>query len=120
MRAGDSMALRYQRASSQSRTTRSAFTRLIPARAGEDYEVLREQLFGIERPGASAPRFSVLVRCGLAAWALGRHDLATLPPPLPLASVRTPVEHATAASLLVKLIASLILSPRQEAPPCRT
>ncbi len=128
MRAGDSTALRYQRASSQSRTrpaeqkktARSAVTHLIPARAGEDYEVLREQLFGIERPGASAPRFSVLVRCGLAAWALGRHDLATLAPPVPLASVRTPVENATAASLLVNLIANLILSPRQEAPPCRT
>src|SRR6266849_3745364 len=97
VRAGDSTALRYQRASSQSRTrpaeqkktARSAVTHLIPTRAGEDYEVLREQLFGIERPGASAARFSVLVRCGLAAWALGRHDLATLPPHVPLASVRT-------------------------------
>src|SRR5208282_4186795 len=128
MRAGDSTALRYQRASSPSRTrlaeqkktARSAVTHLLPARAGEDYEVLREQLFGIERPGASAPRFSVLVRCGLAAWALTRHDLATLAPHVPLASVRTPVENATAASLLVNLIANLILSPRQEAPPCRT
>ena len=128
MRAGDSTALRYQRASSQSRTrpaeqkktARSAVTHLIPARAGEDYETLREQLFGIERPGASAPRFSLLVRCGLAAWALGRHDLATLAPHVPLASIRTPVENATAASLLVNLIANLILSPRQEAPPCRT
>ncbi len=128
VRAGDSTALRYQRASSQSRTrpaeqkktARSVVTHLIPTRAGEDYEVLREQLFGIERPGASAARFSVLVRCGLAAWALGRHDLATLPPHVPLASVRTPAEHVTAGSLLVKLIANLILSPRQEAPPCRT
>lgn len=128
MRTGDSTALRYQRASSQSRTrpaeqkktARSAVTHLIPARAGEDYELLREQLFGIERPGVSAARFSLLVRCGLAAWALGRHDLATLASHVPLASVQTPVESATAASLLVNLIANLILSPRQEAPPCRT
>jgi len=86
---------------------------------------LREQLFGIERPGAPAAGFGVLVRCGLAAWALGRRDLAALPPHAPLvtkpsASVPTPVEYVTAGSLLVKLIANLILSPRQEAPPCRT
>jgi hypothetical protein len=93
---------------------------LIPVRAGEDYEVLRQQLFGIERPGAPAARFSVLLRCGLAAWALGRRDLAALPPHMPLASAPTPAEHVTAGSLLVKLIANLILSPRQEASPCRT
>ena len=94
--------------------------RLIPARADEDYEVLREQLFGIERPGVPAAGFSVLVRCGLAAWALGRHALAALPSDAPVASVRTPAEHVTVDSVLVKLIANLILSPRQEAPPCRT
>jgi hypothetical protein len=93
---------------------------LIPARAGEDYEVLREQLFGIERPGVPVAGFSVLLRRGLAAWALGRRDLAALPPHAPLASVPTPAEHVTAGSLLVKLIANLILSLRQEAPPCRT
>ena len=93
---------------------------MIPAHAAADYEALREQLFGIERTGGRVTGFSVLVRCGLAVWALGRHDLATPPPHVPSASVRTPVEHETAASLLVKLIANLILSPRQEATPCRT
>jgi len=92
---------------------------LIPARAGEDYEVLRQQLFGIERPGAPAARFSVFLRSGLAAWALGRHDLAAPPSHAPLASVPTSAEHVIAGSLLVKLIANLILSPSQEAPPCR-
>lgn len=60
------------------KTARSALTRLILARAAEDYEVLREQLFGIERSGVPVADFSVLVRCGLAAWALGRHALARL------------------------------------------
>jgi hypothetical protein len=92
---------------------------LIPVDAGEDYEALREQLFGIERPGAPAARFGVLLRCGLAAWALGRPDLAELPFQAPLAPVRTPAERVTAGSLLVKLIANLILNPRQEASPCQ-
>jgi hypothetical protein len=93
---------------------------MIPACAGEDYEALRQQLFGVERPGASAAGFGVLIRCGLAAWALGRRDPAAPPPHVPSALVPKPAEHVTAGSLLVKLIANLILSPRQEASPCRT
>lgn len=92
---------------------------MIPACAGEDYEVLRQQLFGIEQPDAPAARFNLLIRCGLAAWALGRRDPAALPPHVPLALAPKPAEHVTAGSLLVKLIANLILSPRQEASPCR-
>lgn len=93
---------------------------MIPACAGEDYEALRQQLFGVERPGAPAAGFGVLIRCGLAAWALGRRDPAPSPPYVPSASIPKPAEHVTAGSLLVKLIANLILSPRQEASPCRT
>jgi len=91
----------------------------MPARAAEDYEGLRGQLFGIERPGAPTAGLRVLIRCGLAAWAQRRHDLATLPARAPLVSVPTPVEPASARSSLAKLIANMILSPRQEMPPCR-
>lgn len=94
-------------------------TQLIPARAGEDYEVLRDHLFGIERPDWSGPGFSVLVRCGLAAWASQERDLAGPPRQTPLPPVPAPTEHVIAGSLLVKLIANLILSPRQEVFPCR-
>jgi hypothetical protein len=94
-------------------------THSIPARAAEDYEILREQLFGIERPGAHPAGFGVLVRCGLAAWAYGRHDLLAPPSRAPLASLLTPPDHASACSTLAKLIANLILSPRQEMAPCR-
>jgi hypothetical protein len=94
-------------------------TQSIPARAGEDYETLRAQLFGIERPGTRAAGFSVLIRCGLAAWAQGRHDLAAIPACASLVAVPTPAEHVSARSSLAKLIANMILSPRQEMPRCR-
>ena len=128
VRSGDSTAFWYQRASSQPRTrpaeqkktAHPAATQLIPAHAGEDYEALRDQLFGIERPGLPAAGFSGLIRCGLAAWASGRGDRTARPTQAPLPLVPTPAEHVTAGSLLVKLIASLILRPRQEVPRCQT
>jgi len=89
----------------------------MPARAGEDYESLREQLFGVERLGATASGFGVLLRCGLAAWAMRRRDPASLSY-LPQ-SAPAPASQGSAAPLLVKLIANLILDPRQEASPCR-
>jgi hypothetical protein len=93
---------------------------VIPAHAAADYEALREQLFGIEHPGVRATGFSVLVRCGLAAWACGRRSELVAPPPRASASPPPPPDHASAGSALVKLIANLILSPRQEIAPCRT
>jgi hypothetical protein len=93
---------------------------MIPAHASEDYEVLRDQLFGIERPGLPAAGFSGLIRCGLAAWASERGDRAAPPTHAPLPLVPTPTEHVIAGSLLIKLIASLILRPRQEVPRCQT
>jgi hypothetical protein len=95
-------------------------TYLIPARAAEDYEALREQLFGMDRPDAPAAGFSVLVRCGLAVWAQSRNDCAALPPRAPLAPVPTPAEHLNACSSLAKLIANLILSTHREMTSCRT
>jgi len=92
---------------------------VISAHAAADYEALREQFFGIERPGARATGFSLLVRCGLAAWACGRDDLVA-PPPRTSASPPTPSDRPSARSTLAKLIANLILSPRQEIAPCRT
>ncbi len=91
---------------------------MIRARAAADYEALRERLFGIERPGVRATGLSVLVRCGLAAWACGRHDLVAPLPRTSLASVPSS-DHASACSTLAKLIANMILNPRQEMPPCR-
>jgi hypothetical protein len=44
-------------------------TGAIADHASDDYEVLRDQLFGIVRPGRRADGYSVLIRCGLAAWA---------------------------------------------------
>jgi hypothetical protein len=92
---------------------------VIPAHAAADYEALREQLFGIEHPGVRATGFSVLVRCGLAAWACGGRGLAASPPRAS-ASPPTPPDHISAGTALAKLIANLILSPRQEIAPCRT
>ena len=81
VRAGDSTTVRDPRTSSQSRTrpaeqkktARAATDTLIPAGAAADYEALREQLFGIERPGVRVAGLSVVVRRGLAAWACGGH-----------------------------------------------
>lgn len=95
-------------------------TASLPARAVEDYEALRDQLFGIEQPGARAAGYRMLVRCGLAAWAAhGRHAVAE-PPSLGLgASTATPAEHDATRALLARLIASLILT-HQEMPSCQT
>jgi hypothetical protein len=92
---------------------------VIPAHADADYEALRERLFGIEHPGVRATGFSVLVRCGLAAWACGGRELAASPLRAS-ASPPTPSDHISAGTALAKLIANLILSPRQEIAPCRT
>jgi hypothetical protein len=92
---------------------------VIPAHAAADYEALREQLFGIERTGGRVTGFSVLVRCGLAAWARGRHDLVA-PPRRASISAPTLPDHASTGSTLAKLIANLILSSHQEIAPCRT
>jgi hypothetical protein len=126
--SGDSTAIWYQRASSQPRTctedkkntAHPAATQLIPAHAGEDYEVLRDQLFGIVRPGVPVAGFGGLIRCGLAAWASERGDRTAQSTRAPLPLGPTPAEHVPAGSLLVKLIASLILRPRQEVPRCQT
>ena len=91
----------------------------IPAHAVKDYEVLRDQLFGIERPGVRVAGYSTLVRCGLAAWARCRHEIPA-PPRLELgaSNAATAEDEGTRASL-ARLIAHLILTPR-EVPSCRT
>jgi hypothetical protein len=94
---------------------------VIPAHAAADYEALREQLFGIERTCVRATGFSVLVRCGFAAWACRRHDPATATRRVSVLPLTPPDHPSTAAgSTLAKLIANMILSPRQEIAPCRT
>ena len=63
LRPGDSTTLRDQRSSPQSRTrsaeqnktSQSALTDSIPARATADYEILRGQLFGVEPPALPPP-----------------------------------------------------------------
>jgi hypothetical protein len=90
----------------------------IPTHAGDDYEALREQLFGIERPGVRVAGYSVLVRCGLAAWARCRHQ----PPArtrLELgASIAAPAEDEVTRASLARLIAHLILTPKR-IPSCQ-
>lgn len=91
----------------------------ISAGASDDYEALRDQLFGIERPGARAGGYSVLIRCGLAAWARRRHE-----PPKALrlesnAPAAAPAQDEGTRAVLARLIANLILTPK-ESSACQT
>lgn len=86
----------------------------IPADAVDAYEALRDQLFGIERPGVRAAGYSVLVRCGLVAWAQCRHEIPA-PPRLEFAASTTLAEDETTRVSLARLIAHLILTPREVA-----
>lgn len=90
----------------------------ISARAVEDYEALREQLFGIARPGVRVAGYNVLVRGGLATWARCRHEIPE-PPYLELgASTAMATEDEGTRASLARLLAQLILTPR-EMPSCR-
>lgn len=93
-------------------------TGAISAHASDDYEVLRDQLFGIERPGMRADGYSVLIRCGLAAWARRCSE----PPKAPFLDITpsktVPVTDEGARAVLARLIANLILTPK-ESTPCQ-
>lgn len=85
----------------------------ISAHASDDYEALRDQLFGIERPGMRAGGYSVLIRCGLAVWAR-RHNEPPKAPFLDITPPRTvPTADEGARALLARLIANLILTPKE-------
>lgn len=90
----------------------------ISAHASDDYEALRDQLFGIERPGVRTDGYSVLIRCGLAAWARRRSE----PPKAPFLDINTPrtvpAADEGARAVLARLIANLILTPK-ESTPCQ-
>jgi len=90
----------------------------IPTHAADDYEALRDQLFGIERPGVRATGYGVLVRCGLAAWTQCHHEI-----PVPLrfevgALAAAPTDDDGTRASLARLIAHLILTPK-EMPSCQ-
>lgn len=93
-------------------------TAAISAHASADYEALRDQLFGIERPGVRTDGYSVLIRCGLAAWARRRNE----PPKAPVLDINTagtvPGADEGARAVLARLIANLILTPK-ESTPCQ-
>lgn len=93
-------------------------TGAIADHASDDYEVLRDQLFGIVRPGRRADGYSVLIRCGLAAWARRRSE----PPKTPTLDIihpkTVPVTDEGARAVLARLIANLILTPK-ESTPCQ-
>ena len=90
----------------------------IAAGASDDYEVLRDQLFGVERPGVRAGGFSVLIRCGLAAWARHRHEPLKALRPESNAPAAAPAQDEDTRAVLARLIANLILTPK-ESPSCQ-
>ena len=91
---------------------------LIPAHAVNDYEALRDQLFGIGRLGVRSTGYGVLIRCGLAAWAQCRHDLPAPPRLEPGASIAVPAADDDTRAALARLLAHLILTAK-EMPSCQ-
>ena len=87
----------------------------IPEGAVDAYEGLRRQVVQPDGRGEHLVGRGVLVRCGLASWSQIRPVAAPKPLPeslLPCGS-EAPVLDSFEAEV-VRLIASLILSPRKE------
>jgi hypothetical protein len=85
----------------------------IPDHAVNDYEALRDQLFGIGRLDVRSVGYSVFIRRGLAAWTQCRHER---PAPLrfePKASVTAAAADDGTRALLARLLAHLILTPKE-------
>jgi hypothetical protein len=81
----------------------------------EAYEGLRQQVVQPDRRGEHPEGRGVLMRCGLAAWAQIRPTAVPQRPPesdFP-SGAQTPVLDCFVAEL-VRLVAGLILSTRQE------
>jgi hypothetical protein len=86
----------------------------LPDTATEAYEALRQQVVGPDRQIAHAEGRGVLFRCGLAKWAQVQSTPAMAPPPGSRPWQDQPAIPPPAETELVKLVASLILSIRQE------
>jgi hypothetical protein len=90
----------------------------IPAHAVNDYEALRDQLFGIGRLDVRSVAYSVFIRRGLAAWTQCRQELPASLRFEPKASVAVPAADDGTRALLARLLAHLILTPK-ETPSCQ-
>ena len=99
----------------QKKTAQSGVTAPIPAGTVEAYEGLRRQVIQPDGRGGHLEGRGVLVRCGLASWAQSR--LAAVPARLPESHLPSGIDASVLDSFgveLVRLVASLILSARQE------
>src|SRR5213078_1876823 len=99
----------------QKKTTESSVSLPLPERTLEVYEGLRQRVVQLDS-GEHLEGFRVFVRCGLAAWAqIGPAVVPARPPQshFPCA-VEAPGLDAFGTEL-VRLVAGLILSTRQEA-----
>jgi hypothetical protein len=88
----------------------------LPDTATEAYEVLRRQVLRPDGQIAHAEDRGILIRCGLATWAQAQSMFAApLTPGLHLRRDQPePAAPPTVGTELVKLVAALILSIRQE------
>jgi hypothetical protein len=88
----------------------------LPDTATEAYEVLRRQVLRSDGQIAHVEERGILIRCGLATWAQAQSMFAA---PLPSGphlrrDQSEPAVPPAVGTELVKLVAALILSIRQE------
>jgi hypothetical protein len=95
----------------QKKTAQASVSPPISEGAVSAYEGLRRQAVQPDRRIRQSEGFSVLMRCGLAAWAQLGPSIASTHLPEPLCEL--PVLASPGAEL-IRLLASLILSTRQE------
>ncbi len=99
----------------QKKTAQSGVSAPIPEGTVEAYEGLRRQVIQTDGRGGHLEGRGVLVRCGLASWAHSR--LAAVPARLPESHFPSGTDASVLDAFgveLVRLVASLILSTRQE------
>src|SRR5713226_7137185 len=102
----------------QKKTAQSGVRASIPEGTIEAYEGLRRQVVQPDGRGQHLEGRGILMRCGLATWAQNRPTVVTARPPeshFP-SGPEAPVLDSFGAEL-VRLVAGLILSTRQESFP---
>src|ERR1035437_9488593 len=99
----------------QKKTAQSVVRPPIPEGTVDAYEGLRRQVVQLNGQGGHSQGRGVLMRCGLATWAQIKHQAvpARAPKSDPPSGAATPVLDMFGVEL-VRLIAGLILSTRQE------
>jgi hypothetical protein len=95
----------------QKKTSQASLGSAIPEVAVSAYEGLRRQAVQSDGRIGQLKGCGVLMRCGLAAWAQLGPSIASTPLPDPLCELPT---LASPGAELIRLVASLILSIRQE------